>query len=146
MVGFSNESTFFSAASISASSNPTSSSPSANLLDGMVCVNDTYMLPGRNNLSITVVSDPQRAAAAVSAGGAPTTRPATSAPSTPTGPAPPAGNFGAVATRNASELEHKKQLLINPLTGSLSFHSLALFQNRRTLLVNTEFRYGVNLD
>lgn len=110
------------AASISSSS-VTSSNVSANLLDGMVCVNDTYMLPGRNNLSITVVSDPQRNAA---------TNIQRVAGTTPTPPQTIMGTppMSAVATNNtnptaitisrtASEMEKQKQLLINPLTGHL---------------------------
>ncbi|KAI9551653.1 Nuclear receptor coactivator 6 [Daphnia sinensis] len=108
------------AASISSSS-VTSSNVSANLLDGMVCVNDTYMLPGRNNLSITVVSDPQRNAA---------TNIQRVAGTTPTPPQTISGTppMSAVATNNptaitisrtASEMEKQKQLLINPLTGHL---------------------------
>ena len=87
---------------------------SANLLDGMVCVNDTYMLPGRNNLSITVVTDPQRNAAVQRIVAAP----APTAPAAPvaTAQASPASNSITIS-RTATEIEKQRQLLINPLTG-----------------------------
>jgi hypothetical protein len=117
---------FVTPASISASSNPSSSSVSANLLDGMVCVNDTYMLPGRNNLSITVVTDPQRTAAINR--GVTAASPAVPVVASSSAPAIPATSTTAstatspsnaiTISRTASEMEHKKQLLINPLTGT----------------------------
>ena len=112
-----------SPASISSSS-VTSSNVSANLLDGMVCVNDTYMLPGRNNLSITVVSDPQRNATIQRVVGATATA-VTSAPAvagtptvTNTNSQTPSANSITIS-RTASEMEKQKQLLINPLTGTI---------------------------
>ena len=102
---------------------------SANLLDGMVCVNDTYMLPGRNNLSITVVSDPQRnasvqrivlptsAATNAIASAATTTAPCLTANASQPSTAVSASNSITIS-RTAMEIEKQRQLLINPLTGN----------------------------
>jgi len=87
------------------------------------------MLPGRNNLSITVVTDPQRNAAVqrivapttatsnVNAPAATTTPPGsiTNASQTPT--ASSASNSITIS-RTATEMEKQRQLLINPLTGN----------------------------
>ena len=100
-------------ASISSSSSVTSSSVSANLLDGMVCVNDTYILPGRNNLSITVVTDPQRTAAINRAG-------AVTLPTSSSLSSAAAASNSITISRTASEMEKQKQLLINPLTGAVT--------------------------
>jgi hypothetical protein len=114
-------------ASISSSS-VTSSNVSANLLDGMVCVNDTYMLPGRNNLSITVVSDPQRnASTTIQRVGGTTPTPPQAITGTPSAPGVATNNSNPTAitiSRTASEMEKQKQLLINPLTGKSLFKSL----------------------
>lgn len=108
-------------ASISSSS-VTSSNVSANLLDGMVCVNDTYMLPGRNNLSITVVSDPQRNASTTiqRVAGTTPTPPQTGTPCASTVTTNNSNPTAITISRTATEMEKQKQLLINPLTGKLN--------------------------
>jgi hypothetical protein len=103
---------------------------SANLLDGMVCVNDTYMLPGRNNLSITVVSDPQRNASTTIqrvVGTTPTTTQAvTGTPSASTVTSNNSNPTAITISRTATEMEKQKQLLINPLTGKSNSYGKSL--------------------